>query len=199
MKLSIILILKVKGVVILDKLFENEVYKKLMENRIVFINGEINDTLASEVVAKLLYLDSLSNEDITIYINSPGGSVTSGLMIYDTIKYLNSEVSTIGIGLAASMASILLMAGTKGKRKILSHGKVMLHELSSATDGKISDVLVAANEMKKTHDTLSNIIAQNCHLSLEQVQSKLKEDFWLDSKQALEYGIIDKIVAKSSI
>ena len=103
----------------MNKIFENEVYKKLLEGRIIFINGEINDEMASEVVAKLLYLDSQSNEDITIYINSPGGSVTSGLMIYDTIKYVKSDVSTIGIGLSASMASILLMSGTKGKRKIL--------------------------------------------------------------------------------
>ena len=135
MKQYLILIWRLRGVVILNKIFENEVYKKLLESRIIFINGEINDEMASEVVAKLLYLDSQSNEDIIIYINSPGGSVTSGLMIYDTIKYVKSDVSTIGIGLSASMASILLMSGTKGKRKILTHGKVMLHELSTGTAG----------------------------------------------------------------
>lgn len=180
--------------VILNKLFENEVYRKLLERRIIFINGEINDQMASEVVAKLLYLDSQSNEDITIYINSPGGSVTSGLMIYDTIKYVKSDVSTIGIGLSASMASILLMAGTKGKRKILTHGRVMLHELSTATDGKISDILIFTNEIQKTHKTLSNIIVENSTLSHSQVESELKKDFWLDSNQALKLGIVDKII-----
>lgn len=178
----------------MNKLFENEVYKKLMESRIIFINGEINDEMASEVVAKLLYLDSQSNEDITIYINSPGGSVTSGLMIYDTIKYVKSDVSTIGIGLSASMASILLMSGTKGKRKILTHGRVMLHELSTATDGKISDILVFTNEIQKTHKTLSNIIVENSTLSEAQVEVELKKDFWLDSNEALKLGIVDKII-----
>lgn len=180
--------------VFLNNIFENEVYKKLLEGRIIFINGEINDKMASEVVAKLLYLDSQSNEDITIYINSPGGSVTSGLMIYDTIKYVKSDVSTIGIGLSASMASILLMSGTKGKRKILTHGRVMLHELSSSTDGKISDILVFTNEIQKTHKTLSEIIVENSSLSNEQVQIELKKDFWLDSSEALKFGIVDKII-----
>ena len=179
----------------MNNIFENEVYKKLLEGRIIFINGEINDKMASEVVAKLLYLDSQSNEDITIYINSPGGCVTSGLMIYDTIKYVKSDVSTIGIGLSASMASILLMSGTKGKRKILTHGKVMLHELSTGTDGKISDILVFTNEIQKTHKTLSNIIVENSALSKEQVEIELKKDFWLDSNEALKLGIVDKIIA----
>lgn len=178
----------------MNKIFENEVYKKLLEGRIIFINGEINDEMASEVVAKLLYLDSQSNEDITIYINSPGGSVTSGLMIYDTIKYVKSDVSTIGIGLSASMASILLMSGTKGKRKILTHGRVMLHELSTATDGKISDILVYTNEIQRNHKTLSNIIIENSSLSKEQVEIELKKDFWLNSNEALRLGIVDKIV-----
>lgn len=178
----------------MNKIFENEVYKKLLEGRIIFINGEINDEMASEVVAKLLYLDSQSNEDITIYINSPGGSVTSGLMIYDTIKYVKSDVSTIGIGLSASMASILLMSGTKGKRKILTHGRVMLHELSTATDGKISDILVYTNEIQRTHKTLSNIIVENSSLSKEQVEIELKKDFWLNSNEALKLGIVDKII-----
>lgn len=178
----------------MNKLFENEVYKKLIENRIIFINGEITDTLATEIVAKLLYLDSQSQEDITIYINSPGGEVTSGLMIYDTIKYLKSDVSTIGIGLSASMASILLMSGTKGKRKILPHGRVMLHELSGTTDGKISDILVATKEFKKTQEILSNIIIENTNLNQNQVDIELKKDFWLNSTQALNLGIVDKII-----
>lgn len=178
----------------MNKLFENEVYKKLMESRIIFINGEIDEETSSEVVAKLLYLDSLSNEDITIYINSKGGSVTCGLMIYDTIKYVKSDVSTIGIGLSASMASILLMSGTKGKRKILSHGRVMLHELSAGTDGKISDILVFTDEIKKTHNILIDIIAENSLLSKKQAELELKKDFWLDSGEAIKLGIVDKVI-----
>lgn len=182
----------------MNELFENEIYQKLLKDRIIFINGEIDDRLASEVVAKLLYLDSLNNEDIILYINSPGGSITGGLMIYDTIKYINSDVSTIGIGLAASMASILLMSGTKGKRKILLHGRVMLHELSSLVDGKISDILVFTKEIQKTHDILSTIIVRNCLLTRKQVAEELNKDFWLDSKQALELGIVDKIILNES-
>lgn len=178
----------------MNKLFENDVFKKLMESRIIFINGEIDDEMASEIVAKLLYLDSQSSEDITIYINSPGGSVTSGLMIYDTIKYLKSDVSTICIGLSASMASILLMSGTKGKRKMLPHGRVMLHELSTKTDGKISDILVFTNEIQKTHRSLLNIIVENSFLSQSQVEVELKKDFWLDCNEALRLGIVDKVI-----
>lgn len=179
---------------ILTNIFENKIYQKLIDNRIIFLNGEIDDESASMVVAKLLYLDSISHEDIVIYINSPGGSVTSGLMIYDTIKYLKSDVSTIGIGLSASMASILLMSGTHGKRKILPHGKVMLHEISTTTGGKISDILVAATEAKKTNEILSKIISENSKLNYEQIKDNLNKDLWLDSNKALEYGIVDKVI-----
>ena len=178
----------------MNNLLQDEIYTKLMDNRIIFLNGEINDAKAVEVVSKLLYLDSLNNNDITIYINSPGGSVTSGLMIYDTIKYLKSDVSTISIGLSASMASILLMAGTKGKRKILPHSKVMLHEPSTKTDGKVTDVLIAANQLKETRDILSTIIINNSSLTQKQVEKELEKDFWLNCQEALKYGIVDKII-----
>lgn len=179
---------------ILNSLFENEVYKNLLKERIIFLNGEIDDVLASEVVAKLLYLDSLSKDDITVYINSPGGEVSSGLMIYDTIKYLKSDVSTIGIGISASMASIILMSGTKGKRKILSHGRVMLHELSTKTSGKITDVIIAAKEASNVNNILLDIITKNSKFSLEEAKVKLSKDFYLSSSEALEFGIVDKIV-----
>lgn len=127
----------------------NNIYDKLVEDRIIFIRGEINNATVSEVVANLLYLDLISNDDITIYINSPGGLVTGGLMIYDTIKYLKSDVSTVGIGLSASIAGIILASGTKGKRKILPHGKVVFHEISTDTSGKLTDILLAIKEAKK--------------------------------------------------
>lgn len=175
-------------------LFEKEIYDKLMSERIIFLDGEINDKSASVIVAKLLYLDSERHEDITIYINSPGGVVSSGLMIYDTIKYIKSDVSIICIGLCASMASIILMSGTKGKRKILPHAKVMLHDISTGFDGKFRDVIVASNEAKKTHDILMNIIVENTNMQKDYIDTNLREDFWLDSRQAINYGIVDKII-----
>ena len=180
----------------MDSIIENEVYKKLLKERIIFINGEINDSTASEVVAKLLYLDSLNNDDIMIYINSPGGDVSAGLMIYDTINHVKSDVQTVAIGLAASMASILLMAGTKGKRKILKHGKVMLHDISANFGGKYSDVVVAAKQMKSNHDELFSIIEERALLSSEQIKNSLKHDFWLNSDEALKLGIVDDIISR---
>lgn len=180
--------------VTLNSAFINSVYDKLIENRIIFIKGEINETTASEIVAKLLYLDSLNNDDITIYINSPGGCVTCGLMIYDTINYIKSDVSTISIGLSASMAAIILMSGTKGKRKILPHGKVMLHEISTDTGGKLSDILLHTKEAEKANDILQNIIVQNSCLAKEDIEKKLTKDYYLDSSEALKFGVIDKII-----
>ncbi len=173
---------------------KNNVYDKLIDERIIFINGEINVSTASDIVANLLYLDFISNEDITIYINSPGGHVTDGLMIYDTIKYLKSDVSTIGIGLSASMAGVLLASGTKGKRKILPHGKVMLHEVSAGTDGKLTNILLATKEAKKTNDILLDIIAQNSNFKKTELKQKLTTDFYMDCNEAIKYGIVDKII-----
>lgn len=178
----------------MDDIIEKDVYKKLLKERIIFIDTEINDKNASEIVAKLLYLDSLNNDDIMIYINSPGGDVSAGLMIYDTINYIKSDVQTVAIGVAASMASILLMSGTKGKRKILNHGKVMLHDISASFGGKYSDVVVAAKQMKKSHDELFNIIEKHASLTNEQIKNNLKYDFWLTSKEALDLGIVDVVI-----
>ena len=172
----------------------NNIYDKLVEDRIIFIRGEINNATASEVVANLLYLDFISNDDITIYINSPGGLVTGGLMIYDTIKYLKSDVSTVGIGLSASIAGIILASGTKGKRKILPHGKVMLHEISTDTSGKLTDILLATKEAKKANDILLDIIAKNSVIKKSELKQRLTTDFYMDWHEALKYGIVDKIV-----
>lgn len=178
----------------MDNILEKDIYKKMLKERIIFINEEIDNKNASEVVAKLLYLDSLNNEDIMIYINSPGGEVSAGLMIYDTIRFIKSDVQTVAIGLAASMASIILMAGTKGKRKILEHGRVMLHDISGNFGGKYSDIVIAAKEMKKSHETIFNIIKNNTLLTDEHIKNNLKLDLWLTSDEALKLGIVDKII-----
>lgn len=171
------------------------IYEKLLNERILFIDKEINSKTASDIVAKLLYLDSESNEDITIYINSPGGEISSGFMIYDTIQFIQSDVQTVSLGTSASMAAILLLSGTKGKRKILPNSNVMLHDLSGGAKGTFSDIMIEVKEMQKIHKKIFNIIKNNTKLTEEQINENLKNDFWLNSDEALKYGIVDKIIA----
>lgn len=170
------------------------IYEKLLKERIIFIDKEINSKTASDIVAKLLYLDSESNDDIVIYINSPGGEISSGFMIYDTIKFIKSDVQTISLGTSASMAAILLLSGTKGKRKILPNSNVMLHDLSGGAKGKFSDIMVEVKEMQKVHQKIFDIIKQNTNLDEKQINENLKNDFWLNSEEALKYGIVDTII-----
>ena len=179
----------------MDNIFDGKIInEKLLEERIIFLDKEINSKTASDVVSKLLYLDSESDEDIKIFINSPGGDIPSGLMIYDTINYIKSDVQTISLGTSASMAAIILLAGTKGKRKILPNSKVMLHDLSGETKGKYKDIITEVKELKKIHDIVFDIIENKTNLSMEQIEEYLKNDFWLDSKEALKYGIVDKVI-----
>lgn len=178
----------------MDNYGNKVIYEKLLKERIIFIDKTIDSNLASEIVAKLLYLDSESNEDITIYINSPGGEIASGLMIYDTIKFIKSDVQTVSLGTSASMAAILLLSGTKGKRKILPNSTVMLHDLSGGAKGTFSDIMIEVQEMKKLHHKLFNIIKKYTNLTEEQINENLKNDFWLNSEEALKYGIVDSII-----
>lgn len=173
---------------------EKGIYEKLLKERILFIDGEINSKSASDIVAKLLYLDSESNDDIIIYINSPGGEISSGFMINDTIKFIKSDVQTVSLGTSASMAAILLLSGTKGKRKILPNSKVMLHDLSGGATGKFRDIMIEVKEMNQIHKKIFNIIKESTNLTEKQIEENLRNDFWLDSEEALEYGIVDKIV-----
>lgn len=180
----------------MNNYFDNKlISEKLLKERIIFLNKEINQETAGDVVAKLLYLDSIDNDDIKIYINSPGGEVSSGFMIYDAINLIKSDVETISIGTSASMAAIILLAGTKGKRKILPHSKVMLHDLSGGATGKYKDVLTEVNELNKLHDILFNIIKNKTCLTISQIEENLKNDFWLNSEEALKYGLVDKIIS----
>ena len=167
----------------------------MLKERIIFIDKEINSETASDIVSKLLYLDSESNEDIKMIINSPGGEVSSGLMIYDTINLIKSDVQTISIGISASMAAIILLSGTKGKRKVLPNSKVMLHDLSGEAKGKFKDIITEIQEINKTHNKLFEIIKDNTNLTINQIEEYLKGDFWLNSEEALKYGIVDKIIA----
>lgn len=182
----------------MNNYFENKVIsEKLLKERIIFLDKEINSETASDIVSKLLYLDSEGNEDIKLYINSPGGEISSGFMIYDTINLINSDVQTISVGTSASMAAIILLAGTKGKRKILPNSKVMLHDLSGEAKGKYKDVITEVKEMNKLHNKLFEIITEKTNLTMAQIEDKLKNDFWLSSEEALNYGLVDKIVTNN--
>ena len=171
-----------------------DIYSKLLEERIIFITGEINDALANTVVAQLLYLEAKDSEkDINVYINSPGGSVSAGLAIYDTMNFIKCDVSTICIGLAASMGAFLLSGGTKGKRYSLPNGEIMIHQPLGGAQGQASDIEIQANHIIEIKRKLNSIIAKNTGKPLEQVEKDTDRDNYLSAEQALEYGLIDKI------
>ncbi|MGB3592059.1 MAG: ATP-dependent Clp protease proteolytic subunit [Nonlabens sp.] len=172
-----------------DKIDEN-----YMEQRKLFIWGMVDDTTARHCVDRLLYLDSLSNEMITFIINSPGGYVTAGFSIYDTMKQLESPVSTVCSGLAASMGSILLSGGEKGHRKIQKHGRVMIHQPSGGARGTTSDIEITAQEILKTKEISARILADNCGQDYDKVMKDFNRDYWMDSDEALKYGIVDAIL-----
>lgn len=167
---------------------------KLLEDRKVFLWGQVDDKSAKHVIDRLLYLDALQTKDIHLYINSPGGYVTSGFAIYDCIKSLNSDVSTICTGLAASMGSILLSVGTKGKRFIQPHAKVMIHQPSGGARGPASDIEITAQEILKTKELSAKILADNCGQDIEKVLKDFNRDHWMDAEESLTYGIVDKVI-----
>ena len=183
---------------ILEKNYNGEkiydIYSKLLQCRIVFINGEINDDLASIVISELLYLDSINHEDIYLYINSPGGSVTSGLAIYDTINYIKSDVSTVAIGLCASMAAVLLASGTKGKRLSLPNTEVMIHQVLGGAEGMASDIKIHAERILETKKKLDTILANLTGKTLNKINKDTDRDYYMNAKEALSYGIIDKVI-----
>lgn len=166
---------------------------KLLEDRKVFLWGQVDDASAKHVVDRLLYLDAMGNEEIQFYINSPGGYVTSGFSIYDTIKSLKSPVSTICTGLAASMGSILLSVGAKGRRFIQPHARVMIHQPSGGTRGQASDIEITAQEILKTKELSAQILAENCGQKLEKVMKDFNRDHWMSAEESVEYGIVDGV------
>lgn len=167
---------------------------KLLEERKVFLWGQVDDDSAKHVIDRLLYLDSLETKDIELYINSPGGYVTSGFAMYDCIKSLNSDVSTICTGLAASMGSILLSVGTKGKRFIQPHARVMIHQPSGGARGQASDIEITAQEIIKTKELSAQILADNCGQSFEKVMKDFNRDHWMGAEESVKYGIVDKVL-----
>ena len=171
-----------------------DIYSRLLKDRIIILSGEINDNLANSIVAQLLYLDSQNHDDINIYINSNGGSITSGMAIYDTMNFVKSKVSTICIGMAASMAAFLLSSGEKGLRFCLPNSEVMIHQPLGGAQGQATEIKIAAERILKIKDKLNKILAKNTNQDLKKIETDTERDYFLSSKEALEYGIIDKII-----
>ena len=175
-----------------------DIYSRLLKDRIVFLGTEVEDGVANSIIAQLLFLESEDPEkDIHLYINSPGGSVTAGLAIYDTMQYIGCDVATICTGMAASMASVLLVAGTKGKRFALPHSRVMIHQPLGGMQGQASDLEIAAREILRVKKELYTIISSHSGKPVEQVEKDSDRDYWMTAPEALEYGMIDKILEKN--
>ncbi len=174
-----------------------DIFSKLLKERIILLSGEINDNCANTVIAELLYLDSLNNDEISIYINSPGGSVSAGMAIYDAINFVKSDVSTICIGLAASMGAFLLSSGKKGKRYALPNSEIMIHQPLGGVQGQATEIKIVAEHILKTKEKLNKILSKNTSKSIKQIEIDTERDHFLDAKEALDYGIIDKIIEKN--
>lgn len=171
--------------------------KKFIEQRKIFLWGGVDDKSAKDITSRLLYLDAIdAGKEITFYINSPGGIVTSGMVIYDTMQMIKSPVSTICMGMAASMGSILLSGGKKGKRYIFPHGEVMIHQPSGGGQGTSADLEIMAAQTIKVKEMSAKILADNCGQTFEKVMADFDRDYWMDAKQSLAYGIVDKIIEK---
>ena len=174
-----------------------DIYSRLLEDRIIFLSGEIDDATANTVVAQLIYLEAKDpSKDISLYINSPGGSVSAGLAIYDTMNYVKCDVSTICIGMAASMAAFLLSSGAKGKRFALPNSEVMIHQPLGGPQGQASDIQIAAEHILRTRRKLNEIFAANTGRPVEQLERDTDRDIYLSAQEALSYGLIDKVFTK---
>lgn len=171
--------------------------KKLLESRKVFLWGQVDDVSARHVIDRLMYLELQDpGKEITLYINSPGGYVTSGMAMYDVMKSITSPISTVCMGLAASMGSILLSAGTKGRRFMFRHGKVMIHQPSGGAQGSSTDIEIQMREILKTKEIGARILAENCGQTLDRILKDFERDYWMDASESVEYGIVDGIVEK---
>lgn len=177
-----------------NKEYAYDLYSRLLKDRIIFLSGEINDSLANIVVSELLYLDSLNHEDICLYINSPGGSVTSGFAIYDTMNFIKSDVRTIVVGMAASMGAFLLSSGARGKRCALKNAEVMIHQVLGGAQGQATDIKIAAEHILKIKKKLNSILASNTGQPINKVIRDCERDNYMSSDEALKYGLIDKII-----
>ncbi len=171
-----------------------DIFSRLLEDRIVFLTGEIDDSVANNVVAQLIYLEGKDpDKDISLYINSPGGSVSAGMAIYDTIRYIKCDVATICIGLAASMGAFLLSSGTKGKRYSLPNSEIMIHQPLGGASGQASDIAITTNQILKTKEKINRILAENTNQDIEKIRVDTDRDYYLSAEESLKYGLIDKI------
>lgn len=173
-----------------------DIYSRLLKDRIIMLSGEITDTSADTIVAELLYLDSINNNDISIYINSPGGSVTAGMAIYDTMNFVKSDVSTICVGMAASMAAFLLSSGEKGKRFVLPNSEVMIHQPLGGVEGQATEIKIAAERILKMREKLNTLLSKNTGKDLKVIERDTERDYFLEAEEAVAYGLVDKVIEK---
>ncbi|MFA5061827.1 MAG: ATP-dependent Clp endopeptidase proteolytic subunit ClpP [Patescibacteria group bacterium] len=172
-----------------------DIYSRLLQDRIVFLGTMVDDNVANLIIAQLLFLENQSSDkDIKLYINSPGGSVTAGMAIYDTMQYIKPDVSTICIGMAASMAAVLLAAGAKGKRLALPNSEIMIHQVMGGMEGQASDIKIRAERILRIKERLNEILAKHTGKNLTQIEKDTDRDYFMDSKEALTYGLIDKVI-----
>ena len=186
---------------VVEKEFDGErsydIYSRLLKERIIFISGEIDDNLANNVIAQILYLDSTNHDDISIYINSPGGSVTAGMAIYDTMNFVSSDISTICVGIAASMAAFLLSGGTHGKRYALPNADIMIHQPLGGANGQATDIKIASDRIIDIRKRLNKILAKNTSQNIRKIEKDKERDNYMNADNALSYGLIDKIIKKN--
>lgn len=175
-----------------------DIYSRLLKDRIIMLSGEITDTSADTIVAELLYLDSINNNDISIYINSPGGSVTAGMAIYDTMNFVKSDVSTICVGMAASMAAFLLSSGEKGKRFVLPNSEVMIHQPLGGVEGQATEIKIAAERILKMREKLNTLLSKNTGKELKVIERDTERDYFLEAEEAVNYGLVDKVIEKEN-
>ena len=175
-----------------------DIYSRLLKDRIIILSGEIDDNTANIVIAELLYLDSINNDDISLYINSPGGSVSAGMAIFDTMNYIKSDVSTICIGMAASMAAFLLACGKSGKRYCLPNSEVMIHQPLGGVQGQATEIKIVAERIIKLKNKLNQILSEKTNKKLTEIEKDTDRDYYMNSQEALEYGIIDKIITTNT-
>ena len=171
-----------------------DIYSHLLKNRIIFLTGEINDYVSNLIVSELLYLDNISNDEISIYINSPGGSVTSGMAIFDTIQFIKSDVRTICVGLAASMAAVILASGTKGKRNSLPNSEIMIHQPLGGVEGQATEIKIVAEHILKTKEKINKLLSKLTNKPYDRIVNDTERDYYLSSQEAKKYGLIDSII-----
>ncbi|OQX50265.1 MAG: ATP-dependent Clp endopeptidase, proteolytic subunit ClpP [Epsilonproteobacteria bacterium 4484_20] len=175
-----------------------DIYSRLLKDRIIMLSGEVNDQVASSIVAQLLFLEAQDpDKDIYFYINSPGGVITSGLSMFDTMNYIKPDIVTICIGQAASMGAFLLTSGTKGKRYALPHARIMIHQPSGGAQGQSTDIQIQAQEIQRLKDTLNEIMAERTGKTAKKIEKDTERDNFMSAKEAVEYGLIDKVLTKS--